>query len=117
GHLAAVEPTPVDRVRDLVENHEPVGAPLDRLACQAPGVPRALLAARQVARFPAEAVAALDPVDAQAARGVLLAHLPAIRLDELDHARLPSAARHRPEQHAEGRRGLALAVARVEEHE
>src|SRR5437764_1019972 len=48
GYLGGVDPAPVDRIGDLVEDDQPVPAALDCLARQLPGVLRQCLARRQV---------------------------------------------------------------------
>src|SRR4029450_13467884 len=65
---------------------------------------------------PGEAVPERVPVDPEPAAQLLLAGPPAARLEELEHADLPAAG-HRPQHHPERGRGLALAVAGVDQHQ
>src|SRR4029077_2604624 len=110
------DPTPIHRIRDLVEHHEPVLARRDLLPRHAPPLARHGLGALHVARVPREAVADRPPLDAQPRCRVALAGLPAVGLDELNDADLPSA-RHRAHRGAERSGRLAFAVAGVDYHQ
>src|SRR6266851_8458498 len=87
------DPTPVHRIRDLVEDDQPVVSGLDLFLAHRPGVPSDSLRAVHVLAVPREAVPDRQPLDAEADRGFLLTHLPLARLDELDHAYLPAPCR------------------------
>src|SRR6202034_4087608 len=95
----AVDPTPVHRVGDLVENDEAMLAGYDRGGCELPGRRGTALALVEVRRLPGESVASLEPVDSELPPNLLLADLPLIGLDELDHAD-PPAARETAHHHS-----------------
>src|SRR6476646_8858687 len=111
-HVVDVDPSPLDRVRDLVQQQELVALLRDHLLDAGPACARLVSGRLEILRDPRPAVAHLLPVDAAECRGSLgLADLPLARLHELEHA-AAVPARPRAHQHAERRGALALAVAR-----
>src|SRR4051812_41911123 len=109
-HVVEVDPAPLDRIRDLVEQEELVALLRDHPLDARPALARLVGGLLEILREPRPAVAHLLPVDAAERRGGLrLADLPLAGLDELeDAAAVPS--RPRAEEHAERGGALALAV-------
>src|SRR3954449_707678 len=105
-----VDPAPLQRVRDLVEQEELVALLRDRALDLSPALACEVGGLGEVARQPRPAVAHLLPIDpAQSGRGLRLADLPLAGLHELkDAAAVP--ARPRAHEHPERRRALALAM-------
>src|SRR4029453_19453457 len=95
-HLGAVDPAPVHRVGDLVEDDQLVVAALEHPPGRRPGAHRPGPGRLQVVGVPGEAVAERVPVDPEAAADLLLPGPPAARLEELDDADLPAAGRPPP---------------------
>ena len=110
-HVVELDPAPLDRVGDLVEQQELVALLGDHPLDARPALARLVGRLLEILRDPRPAVAHLLPVDAaERRRGLRLADLPLARLDELEDA-AAVAARPGAQEHAEGRRALALAVA------
>ena len=86
--LVGVDPAPVHRIGDLVEDDQAVLVALDQRFGLPPRLPGDGLVLREIVGVPGEALADREPVDAQLAADLLLAGVPVARLEEL-HDRDP----------------------------
>ena len=114
--VVEVEPAEADRVGDLVEDDDVVGAGVELLLAELPATLRQRPVVLEVLRGPGEAGAHRDQLDAHLLRRPLFAEVRRLRLHEGEHADAHAAAPGARDQ-AEGGRGLPLAVAGVEQDE
>src|SRR5262249_20135629 len=110
-----VDPAPLHRIGDLVEEQELVALGLDGALDAGPALAREVGRLVEIPRQPRPAVAHLLPLDtAERGGGLRLADLPLARLDELED---PAAVAARPRAHEHPERGGALALAVAGRHD